>query len=156
AAGAAPAARPAAAPAMVEVHAPATAEGDEHVPIRGLRGKIAEQMLRSKQHSPHFTFADECDVTELVALREQSKALAEERGGKLPYLPFVIKALVAAFKRFPTINAVVDDTKNEYVIRREYNIGIATDTQDGLMVPVVKNVDRRTILDIGKEIERLT
>ena len=67
----------------------------------------------------------------------------------------MIKALVAAFRRFPTINAVVDDAKNEYVVRKEYNVGIATDTQDGLMVPVVKNVDKKTILEIGAEMARL-
>jgi pyruvate dehydrogenase E2 component (dihydrolipoamide acetyltransferase) len=143
-------------PAAVPVLAPVVSPDDEHVPLRGVRAKIAEQMLRSKQHSPHFTFADECDVTELVALRDQSKDLAEERGVKLTYLPFVIKALVAAFRRFPTVNSVVDDAKNEYVIRKEYNVGIATDTPDGLMVPVVKHVDRRTILEIAAEIQRLT
>ena len=153
--GGAPASAPA-APARVAVTAPVVSAEDEHVPLKGLRGKIAEQMLRSKQHSPHFTFADECDVTELVALREQAKALAKERGVHLTYLPFVIKALVAAFRQFPTVNSVVDDTKNEFVIRKEYNVGIATDTQDGLMVPVVKNVDRSTILQIGAEIQRLT
>ena len=125
------------------------------MPLKGMRARIAEQMLRSKQHSPHFTFADECDVTELVALREQAKSLAAERGVKLTYLPFVIKALVAAFRRFPTVNSVVDDVKNEYVVRKEFNIGIATDTEDGLTVPVVKNVDRKTILEIGAEIQRL-
>jgi pyruvate dehydrogenase E2 component (dihydrolipoamide acetyltransferase) len=129
---------------------------DERVPLKGLRGKIAEQMLRSKQRSPHFTFADECDVTNLVTLREEAKGLAEERGVKLTYLPFVIKALVAAFRRFPTVNAVVDDEANEFVIRKEYNVGIATDTDDGLTVPVVKNVDRLTILQIAQEIQRVT
>src|SRR5262245_49324601 len=147
---------PAAAPAPVAVSAPVVSAEDEHVPLKGVRGKIAEQMLRSKQHSPHFTFADECDVTELVALREQAKEIAKQRGVHLTYLPFVIKALVAAFRQFPTVNSVVDDTKNEFVIRKEYNVGIATDTEDGLMVPVVRNVDRRTILDIAAEMQRLT
>jgi pyruvate dehydrogenase E2 component (dihydrolipoamide acetyltransferase) len=135
---------------------PTASAEDEHVPLKGLRGKIAEQMLRSKQHSPHFTFADECDVTELVALRESAKKLAEERGVKLTFLPFVMKALVAAFRRFPTLNALVDDAKGEYVIRKEYNLGLATDTDEGLTVPVVKHVDRRTILQIAAEIQRLT
>jgi pyruvate dehydrogenase E2 component (dihydrolipoamide acetyltransferase) len=143
-------------PVTVPVFAPTVSAEDEHVPLKGLRGKIAEQMLRSKQHSPHFTFADECDVTNLVKLREEAKGLAEERGVKLTYLPFVMKALVAAFRRFPTVNAVVDDTANEYVIRREYNVGIATDTEDGLTVPVVKHVDRLTILQIAAEVQRLT
>lgn len=163
----APAAKPAGAPAvapaapkapppMVPVLAPVVSAEDEHVPLKGLRGKIAEQMLRSKQHSPHFTFVDECDVTELVALRESAKKLAEERGVKLTFLPFIMKALVAAFRKFPAINALVDDTKGEYVIRKEYNIGLATDTDDGLTVPVVKHVDRRTILQIAAEIQRVT
>lgn len=147
---------PSPAPARAPTQPVAAAAEDTRVPLRGLRGKIAEQMLRSKQHSPHFTFADECDVTDLVALREQAKGLAEERGVKLTYLPFVIKALVAAFRRFPTVNAVVDDANNEYVIRKDYNIGIATDTEDGLMVPVVKNVDRLTILQIAAEVQRVT
>jgi pyruvate dehydrogenase E2 component (dihydrolipoamide acetyltransferase) len=153
--GGAPASREA-APERVPVAAPVVSAEDEHVPLKGVRGKIAEQMLRSKQHSPHFTFADECDVTELVALREQAKEIAKQRNVHLTYLPFVIKALVAAFRQFPTVNSVVDDTKNEFVIRREYNIGIATDTPDGLMVPVVRDVARHTILEIAGEIQRLT
>lgn len=148
--------RPAAPVPTAPLLPPVVSAEDEHVPLKGLRGKIAEQMLRSKQHSPHFTFADECDVTELVALRESAKQLAEERGVKLTFLPFIMKALVAAFRRFPAINAVVDDTKHEYVVRKEYNIGLATDTDDGLTVPVVKHVDRRTILQIAAEIQRLT
>jgi len=156
AAGVAPAARAGVAPPMVAVSSPAVSAEDVHVPLKGLRGKIAEQMLRSKQHSPHFTFVDECDVTELVALREQAKTLASERGVKLTYLPFVMKALVAGFRRFPTLNSVVDDVKGEFVIRKEFNIGIATDTDDGLTVPVVKHVDRLTILQIGAELQRLT
>jgi len=157
AAAAAPApAAPKAPPALVPVLAPTVSADDEHVPLKGLRGKIAEQMLRSKQNSPHFTFVDECDVTELVALRESAKKLAEERGVKLTFLPFVMKALVAAFRKFPAINALVDDTKAEYVIRKEYNIGLATDTDDGLTVPVVKHVDRRTILQVAAEIQRVT
>jgi pyruvate dehydrogenase E2 component (dihydrolipoamide acetyltransferase) len=157
AAGAAAApARPSAAPPRVPVAAVAASAEDEHVPLRGVRGKIAEQMTRSKQYAPHFTYADECDVTELVALREQAKPIAAERGVKLTYLPFIMKALVACFRKFPTVNALVDDTKHEFVIRRDYNVGLATDTEEGLMVPVVKHVDRRSVLEIAAEIQRLT
>jgi pyruvate dehydrogenase E2 component (dihydrolipoamide acetyltransferase) len=152
----APVSIPSAAPATVPVFAPVVSAEDEHVPLKGLRGKIAEQMLRSKQHSPHFTFADECDVTELVALRESAKKIAEERGVKLTFLPFIMKALVAAFRRFPTVNSLVDDTKGEFVIRKEFNIGLATDTEEGLTVPVVKHVDRRTILQVAAEVQRVT
>ena len=134
----------------------AAAAADIVVPLRGLRGKIAEQMLRSKQHAPHFTYADECDMTEVVQLREAGKAAAEARGIKLTYLPFIMRALVVALRKFPTLNALVDDTKNEYVVKHEINVGLATDTDDGLMVPVVKQVDRRSILDIAAEVQRLT
>jgi pyruvate dehydrogenase E2 component (dihydrolipoamide acetyltransferase) len=129
---------------------------DEHVPIRGLRARIAEQMVRSKQHAPHFMLAEEVDVTDLVALREAAKPEAEAAGVKLTYLPFVMRALVQCFRRFPTVNAVVDDEKNEYVIRREINIGLATDTPDGLTVPVVKHVDRLSVLDLAAEVQRVT
>jgi pyruvate dehydrogenase E2 component (dihydrolipoamide acetyltransferase) len=129
---------------------------DEHVPVRGMRARIAEQMVRSKQFAPHFMLAEEVDVTELVRLREGAKAAAEERGVKLTYLPFVMKALVACFRKLPILNAVVDDAKHEYVIRHEYNVGIATDTPDGLTVPVVKHVDRLSVLQIAAEIQRLT
>jgi pyruvate dehydrogenase E2 component (dihydrolipoamide acetyltransferase) len=154
--GAPSAARPAAPPARVPVAPLQTLAEDQHVPLRGLRGKIAEQMLRSKQHSPHFTYADECDMTEVVRLREAGKASAEERGVKLTFLPFIMKALVSCFRRFPTVNSLVDDTKNEYVVKRDIHIGLATDTEDGLTVPVVKHVDRRSILDLAAEVQRLT
>ena len=113
-------------------------------------------MVRSKQMSPHFTFADECDMTNLVALRREAKPAAQAQDIKLTYLPFIIKALVAAFRKFPSVNAVVDDANKQYVVRGEYNIGIATDTDDGLTVPVVKQVDRLSILQIASELQRLT
>jgi len=113
-------------------------------------------MVRAKQFAPHFTFAEECDMTELVALRKTSKSAAAEFGVKLTYLPYIMKALVAAFRRFPEVNSVVDDTNNSYVVRGEINIGLATDTEDGLTVVVVKNVDQLSILQIGAEIQRLT
>lgn len=161
-AAAAPAARsaapavPSAPPARVAPVAPPVLAEDTRVPLRGLRGKIAEQMLRSKQHAPHFTYVDECDMTEVVRLREAAKPAAEARGVKLTFLPFIMKALVVALRKFPSINALVDDTKGEYVLKRDINVGLATDTDDGLTVPVVKGVDRRSILEIAAEIQRLT
>jgi len=143
-------------PAKVLPVAPTVLAEDQRVPLRGMRAKIAEQMLRSKQHAPHFTYADECDMSEVVKLREAGRAAAEARDIKLTYLPFIMRALVVALRKFPTINALVDDTKNEYVVKRDINVGLATDTDDGLMVPVVKHVDRRSILDIAAELQRLT
>ncbi len=156
AAAAAPAAAPVTPHKVLPVAAPTVAREDQKVPLRGLRGKIAEQMVRSKQMSPHFTFAEECDMTNLVALRKEAKPSAAEYGIKLTYLPFIMKALTMCFRKFPEINAVVDDTDNSYVIRGEINIGLATDTEDGLTVVVVKNVDQLSILQIAQEIQRLT
>ncbi len=82
-----------------------SAPQDERVPLRGMRGKIAEQMVRSKQFAPHFTYVDECDMTEVASLRTQAKAAAAERGVKLTFLPFIIKALVLTLKKFPVVNA---------------------------------------------------
>ncbi|MFM8979196.1 MAG: dihydrolipoamide acetyltransferase family protein [Planctomycetia bacterium] len=147
---------PSAPPARMAPVAPPVLAEDTRVPLRGLRGKIAEQMLRSKQHAPHFTYVDECDMTEVVRLREAAKPAAEARGVKLTFLPFIMKALVVALRKYPAINALVDDTKGEYVLKRDINVGLATDTEDGLTVPVVKGVDRRSILEIAGEIQRLT
>jgi pyruvate dehydrogenase E2 component (dihydrolipoamide acetyltransferase) len=148
---------PSAPPAkFAPVAAPAALAEDQRVPLRGLRGKIAEQMLRSKQHAPHFTYADECDMTEVARLREAGKPAAEARGIKLTYLPFIMRALTVALRKFPTINSLVDDTKNEYVVKKDIHVGLATDTDDGLTVPVVKHVDRRSVLDLAAEVQRLT
>ncbi|MHC5011181.1 MAG: dihydrolipoamide acetyltransferase family protein, partial [Planctomycetota bacterium] len=155
-AAAASVAAPSAPPPRVAVAPPPALAEDQRVPLRGLRGKIAEQMVRAKQFSPHFTYADECDMTEVVELRRKAKPLAAERGVKLTYLPFIIKALVACLKKYPSVNALVDDTNNEYILRKDYNIGLATDTDDGLTVVVVKNADRLSIYEIAAEIQRLT
>ncbi len=142
--------------ARVELPPVAARREDQVVPLRGLRGKIAEQMVRSKQFSPHFTFADECDMTNLAKLRKEAKAAAAAEGVKLTYLPFIIKALVSCFRKFPTVNALVDDNNNSYIVKGDYNIGIATDTPLGLTVPVIKEVDRLSILQIASELQRVT
>ncbi|MDJ0973939.1 MAG: dihydrolipoamide acetyltransferase family protein [Planctomycetota bacterium] len=152
----APVVVPSVAAPRVGVAAPHVPQEDQRIPLRGLRGKIAEQMVRSKQYAPHFTFAEECDMTELVNLRRSAKEAAAAQGVKLTYLPFIMKALVSAFRKFPSVNSLVDDTRNEYVIRGEYNVGIATDTEDGLTVPVVKGIDRLSILQIAAELQRLS
>lgn len=148
-----PQAAPASRPAPVAV-APAQAM-DERIPIRGIRKKIAEAMTRSKFTATHFTYVEEVDVTELVALRKRLKPLAAERDAKLTYLAFILKATVATLKAFPRFNANMDDANNELIVRGEYNIGIATDTDQGLVVPVLKNADRRSLVDCAKEITRL-
>ena len=128
---------------------------DERVPFAGLRRRIAQKMALSTRTAAHFTFVEECDVTELRALRERWKAPAEEQGVRLSFLPFVVKAVVGALKKHPTLNAALDESANELVLHKQFNIGIATATDAGLVVPVVKQANRRSVLDIAREIERL-
>ncbi len=150
------------APAPQHPTAPAFAPGalgtdrrEERIPLRGIRKRIAEHMHQSKTTAAHFTYVDEVDMTELIQLREQMKPLAEQKGVKLTYLPFIVKASVAALKEMPLLNASLDEAQGEIVLKKYYNIGIATATEDGLMVPVIKDADRKSLLEIASEIERL-
>ena len=128
---------------------------EERYPLKGVRKKIFENMARSKQTAAHFTFVEECDVTALKELRARLKPQAEAQGVKFSYLPFIVKAVVAALKKHPTLNSAFDETTQEIVLRKYYNIGIAASTDAGLMVPVVKDADRLSILEIAREIQRL-
>jgi 2-oxoglutarate dehydrogenase complex dihydrolipoamide succinyltransferase (E2) component len=128
---------------------------EERIPLRGIRKRIAEHMHQSKTTAAHFTYVDEVDMTELIQIREQMKPLAEQKGVKLTYLPFIVKASVAALKEMPILNASIDEAKGEIVIKKYYNIGIATATDEGLIVPVIKDADRKSLLEIAMEIERL-
>jgi len=123
--------------------------------IKGIRKVISEAMVNSKTRAPHVTLMDEVDVTKLVAHRKQYKEVAAEQEIKLTYLPYVVKALISASKKFPILNAAVDDDAEEIVYKHYYNIGIAADTDQGLLVPVVKNADSKSIFEISKEINEL-
>lgn len=128
---------------------------EERVPFRGLRRKIAEAMTRSKFTATHFTYVDDLDVTELVKIRTEAKKAFADKGVNITYLPFVMKAIVAAMREFPTMNASLDEVSNEFVIKKYFNFGIATDTDNGLIVPVVKDVDRKAIGELAKDIQDL-
>ena len=125
---------------------------EERVDLIGIRKKIAQNLQMSKSIIPHFTLMDEVDVTQLVALRESLKDFAEKNGTKITYLPFVVKALIATIKEFPMFSASIDDAASQIVYKKYFNIGFAADTPNGLVVPVIKNADHKTILDISKEI----
>ncbi|MEW9700056.1 dihydrolipoamide acetyltransferase family protein [Paenibacillus sp. SI8] len=163
--GAAPAAAPTAAPAAAaagEATPAAAAQqvvvGDrveERIPFKGIRKIIANAMVKSVYTAPHVTLMDEIDVTALVALRERTKPLAEKKGVKLTYLPFIVKALVAACRQFPVMNAMIDEEKQEIVYKKYYNIGIATDTENGLLVPVIHDADRKNVWSIASSIKDL-
>jgi len=128
---------------------------EERIPIKGIRKTIGERMVLSIFTAPHVVSMDEADVTELVKLREKEKKMAEEKGFKLTYLAFIIKAVTVALKQHPYLNASLDPKKNEIVLKRYYNIGIAVDTPEGLMVPVIKNADRKSIIELAQETEKL-
>lgn len=141
-------------PAAPASPAPAV-EGEERQPLRGLRRKIAEKMHHSKNTAAHFTFVEEVDCTALKELRERLKPKAAAQGVKLTFLPFIAKAVVGALKKFPTLNSSVDDARSEWVMKKNIHLGIAAASERGLIVPVVKNADRRSLLDLAREIERL-
>jgi pyruvate/2-oxoglutarate dehydrogenase complex dihydrolipoamide acyltransferase (E2) component len=128
---------------------------EERTPLKGIRKRIFENMARSKQKAAHFTFVEECDVGALKELRKRLKPAAEAQGVNLTFLPFIVKAVVMALRRHPTLNQTFDEATQEIVTRRYYNVGIAAATDAGLVVPVLKNAAERTLLDIAKEIERL-
>jgi pyruvate dehydrogenase E2 component (dihydrolipoamide acetyltransferase) len=129
---------------------------DERIPLRGVRRKIAEKMALSKRTAAHFTFVEQCDMTELVRLKDRLAPGARAEGVKLTFLPFIVKAVVAALQAHPKLNAELDDAAGEIVIKKRWDIGVAAATDQGLLVPVIRDADARSLLDIAREIERLT
>jgi len=149
-----PAARP-----SVPTHAPIRIEqggAEERVPFRGVRKAIAQNLSRSKQTAAHFTYVEEIDVTDLVALRARTKDKAAERGAKLTFLPFIVKAAVAGLRKWPSLNSSLDETTQEIVLKKYYHLGIATQGPQGLSVGVLRDADKKSILQIAKEIEHLS
>ena len=130
--------------------------GDEVVPLRGIRRRMAERMAQSKRTAAHFTFVEQADMTELVKVKERIAAAAAEEGVKVTFLPFFVKAAVAALKRHPWLNATLDEARGEVRLRRDFHIGIASATEQGLLVPVVRHADRLSLLKLAQEIERLS
>ncbi|SEW28334.1 dihydrolipoamide acetyltransferase family protein [Natrinema salifodinae] len=133
----------------------APGERERREPFQGVRKRIAEAMVESKYSAPHVTHHDEVDVTELVDAREELKARAEEQGIRLTYMPFVMKAVVAALQEHPEMNAVIDEENDEIVYRDYYNIGVATATDVGLMVPVVENAEQKGLLQLASEMNEV-
>jgi len=127
----------------------------ERIPLRGVRRATAKKMRESLDHAAHVTHCDEADAGPLEALRQKMTAEVEAGGAKLTYLPFVIKALIEALKLHPTLNATLDEEESEIVVRKYYNIGIAVDVPDGLIVPVVKAADQKSVADLAAEIQAL-
>ncbi len=129
---------------------------EERIPLRGLRKVISKAMSRSKYTATHFTYVAEVDCDKLVETRKAAKGVAESRGTKLTYLPFIAKAAIAALKQHPEVNAVFDEVNQEIVRKSYYHLGIATATDQGLIVPVVKDADKKSMLAIADEIADLS
>jgi pyruvate dehydrogenase E2 component (dihydrolipoamide acetyltransferase) len=127
----------------------------EHVPLRGIRRATARRLTESIRKAVHVTHFDEANAAGLVAIRDRMKPEAEAKGLKLTFLPFIVKAVVEALKLHPMLNATVDDEAEEIVVKKYYNIGIAVDVPDGLIVPVVKAADMKTVFEIAADIRSL-
>jgi pyruvate dehydrogenase E2 component (dihydrolipoamide acetyltransferase) len=138
-----------------EAAKPARTDEETRIPLRGLRRKIAEHMRHSLETAAQFTFVAECDMTAVVAHRDSLKAKAAATGVSLTYMAYVVKALIEPLRRFPLLNASLDDATSEIVLKRSLHLGIATATEEGLTVPVLHDADRHTLLETAREIQRL-
>ncbi len=148
-----PAASVAAPAAQVTYTTPAGYEElEERVPLRGMRRIIAQQMTASHLSAVRTLVVDEADVSDLVALRRRLKERAEAAGVKLSYIPFVFKAAVAALKKFPAVNSSLDEQRGEIVFKKYYHLGLSVATDAGLVVPVIRDADKKTILELAAEI----
>jgi pyruvate dehydrogenase E2 component (dihydrolipoamide acetyltransferase) len=112
-------------------------------------------MERSWRAIPHATAFDEVDSTALIALRQALKPVAEQRGVRLTYVPLLIKLLIPLLKEFPIFNASLDEEKREIIYKHSYHIGVAADSPEGLLVPVMRNADRLTLLEVATKLEQL-
>jgi pyruvate dehydrogenase E2 component (dihydrolipoamide acetyltransferase) len=149
------------APAARAPAAAADASGDVRIPFRGVRRKIAENLVHSKHTAAHYTYVEEIDCTDLVALRERANASLAAKPSqttnvtKLSFLPFIVRATAQALIKFPQLNSALDDAAGEIIQRAHRHIGLATATEAGLIVPVVRDADRLTVVELAAEIDRL-
>jgi pyruvate dehydrogenase E2 component (dihydrolipoamide acetyltransferase) len=133
-----------------------TAEADayglvEKIPLRGIRRTVAKRMAEASKRVAEVTIWEDADITELEQVRARERKVAEEKGVKLTYLPFLIKAVIPALNAHPSFNASLDEATEAIILKKYFNIGIAVDTTDGLIVFVIKNADKKNILDLAKE-----
>jgi len=159
----APAAPPKIPRAAAVSHEPSTLGFDlekygptRRIPLKGIRKRIAEVMVRSFSTIPHVSHTDEADVTDLFEVVKKQKPFAEQRGVKLTVTAFIAKAVVSSLQTFPEVNSSLDEESGELVYKDYYHLGIATDTENGLMVPVIKDADKKTILQIADDIQKLS
>jgi len=123
----------------------------EKIPLRGIRRTVAKRMAEASKRVAEVTIWEDADITELEQVRAKERKVAEEKGVKLTYLPFLIKAVLPALKVHPYFNASLDEAAEAIILKKYFNVGIAVDTPDGLIVFVIKDADRKNILDLAKE-----
>lgn len=128
----------------------------ERIPLRGLRRTIAKNLILSQKTTAFVTGMEEADITDLWNLREKEKKGLQEKGVHLTFLPFLIKAVYHALTEHPMLNASMDEEREELIVKRYFNIGVAVDTPDGLMVPVIKETVRKTIHELARELQELS
>ena len=128
----------------------------DRAPVKGIRKAIAEKMMQATQKAALLTHMQEADATTLASVRERMKKEAEKNGVHLTYLPFILRATVEALKKNPYLNSSLDEDNQDILLKQYYSIGVATDTENGLMVPVVKRADMKSLMDIAKETNELT
>ncbi|WP_298267782.1 dihydrolipoamide acetyltransferase family protein [Geobacter sp.] len=138
--------------------AKAAAEGFgpvERIPLRGVRRTIARNVIASQRATAFVTGMEEADITELWTLRQREQPEAEARGAHLTFLPVFIKAVQHALREHPYLNAAIDDAAGEIIIKKHYHFGIAVETPDGLMVPVIRDVEKKSIIELAAEVQEL-
>lgn len=127
----------------------------ERIKLAGIKRIMATKMSESKSKIPHAYIAEEVDYTEVMKLKDMLKSVAEARNIKLTLLPFIVKAVVKALKEYPLLNASLDEERGEIIVKKYYNIGIAIDTESGLVVPNIKDSDKKGLFQIAREINEL-
>jgi len=128
---------------------------EERIPFRGKRRMAAKKMVLSKSTVPHALLVDEADATNLLAMREALREIGAKEGVRITILPFLVQAVVTALRAHPAMNASLDESRGEIVRKKRYDIGMAVDSEDGLVVPVIRNAGGKTIVELAREIERL-
>jgi pyruvate dehydrogenase E2 component (dihydrolipoamide acetyltransferase) len=128
----------------------------EYEPLSTIRKTIAKNMIQSKHNAAHMTVFDEVEVAELIRIREKYKKPFGDKGVKLSYLPFILKGLAVALKHHKSLNSQLDLDNNRTIYKKYYNIGIAVDTEDGLVVPVIRDVDKLSVFEIAQKINEIS
>src|SRR5512140_3868949 len=135
---------------------PAESTSEERIPFKGRRRMIARKMVAAKTRVPHALLVDEADVSGLLAERAKMREIGEREGVRITILPFIMKAVAGALQRHPALNASLDEEREEIVLKKKIDVGMAVDAGDGLVVPVVRNADAKSVIELAREIERLS